>query len=236
MRYPEEIGVAPHTQQAHILAAREMAKNTNLMVGLTGGMGCGKSTAAACFAARGFRRLDADQVVRDELLPNRAVAEAIRTRLGGAMLAADGSVRRDRVAEKVFKDSAALAWLEELLHPLLLQRWHEVLAGSHDTAFIVEVPLLFEKGLENWFDFTVCVTTDSELQLRRLEQRGIPPEQARERISQQLPLARKCELADFVLLNDGTPEFLREQVDALADRLLNSQPDRPAGRIHVSPP
>jgi dephospho-CoA kinase len=212
-----------------------MLKNSNLMVGLTGGMGCGKSTVAARFAELGFRRLDADQVVREELLPSREVAEAIRRRLGDAMLAADGSVRRDRVAEKVFKDPSALAWLEELLHPRLLTKWREVLAGSQGTAFIVEVPLLFEKGLENWFDFTVCVTTDSASQLRRLEQRGIPRDQARQRIAQQLPLARKCELADYVLLNDGSPEFLREQVDALAARLLKSQSDRPAGRIHVSP-
>jgi dephospho-CoA kinase len=214
---------------------REMVKNTNLMVGLTGGMGCGKSTAAARFAEVGFRRLDADQVVRDELLPSRDIAEAIRARLGDAMVAADGSVRRDKVAEKVFKDPSALRWLEELLHPRLLTRWREVLAASTGTAFIVEVPLLFEKGLENWFDFTVCVTTDSESQLRRLEQRGITRDQARQRIAQQLPLARKCELADFVLLNDGSPEFLREQVDVLATRLLKSQSDRPVGRIHVSP-
>ena len=213
-----------------------MVNNTNLMVGLTGGMGCGKSTAAARFAERGYRRLDADQVVRDELLPSPEVAEAIRAKLGNAMLATDGRVRRDRVAEMVFKDPVALAWLEELLHPRLLARWQQVIAASQGTAFIVEIPLLFEKGLENWFDFTVCITTDSESQLRRLEQRGIPREQARQRIAQQMPLARKCELADHVLLNDGTPEFLWEQVDALADRLLNSQPDRPAGRLHVSPP
>ncbi len=213
-----------------------MVNNTNLMVGLTGGMGCGKSTAAARFAERGYRRLDADQVVRDELLPSREVAEAIRAKLGNAMLATDGSVRRERVAEKVFTDPGALAWLEELLHPRLLARWRQVIAANRGTAFIVELPLLFEKGLENWFDFTVCVTTDSESQLRRLEQRGIPRDQARQRIAQQMPLARKCELADHVLLNDGSPEFLCEQVDALAARLLNTQPDRPAGRLHVSPP
>ncbi len=213
-----------------------MEGTTNLIVGLTGGMGCGKSTAAAMFAERGFRRLDADQIVRDELLPGPAVAEAIRARLGPAMLAADGSVRRDKVAEVVFQDSTALAWLEELLHPRLLARWREIFAQSQGTAFIVEVPLLFEKGLENWFDFTVCVTTDSALQLRRLEQRGIPPELARQRMVKQLPLARKCELADHVLLNDGTPDFLREQVNVLADRLLKTNPDRPAGPLHVSPP
>ncbi|MDI1320823.1 MAG: dephospho-CoA kinase [bacterium] len=213
-----------------------MEGTTNLIVGLTGGMGCGKSTAAAMFAERGFRRLDADQTVRDELLPNPAVAAAIRAHLGPDMLAADGSVRRDKVAEVVFRDAAALAWLEELLHPRLLERWREVFAQSQGTAFIVEVPLLFEKGLENWFDFTVCVTTDSALQLRRLEQRGIPPELARQRLAKQLPLARKCELADHVLLNDGTPDFLREQVKALADRLLNNKPDRSAGPRHGRPP
>ena len=222
-------------RQAHCLAANRMEGTTNLIVGLTGGMGCGKSTAAAMFADRGFRRLDADQTVRDELLPGPAVAEAIRARLGPAMLAADGSVRRDKVAEVVFQDPAALAWLEDLLHPRLLVRWREVFAQSRSTAFIVEVPLLFEKGLENWFDFTVCVTTDSALQLRRLEQRGIPPELARQRLVKQLPLARKCELADHVLLNDGTPDFLREQVNALADHLLNNKPDRPPGSLHVSP-
>lgn len=213
-----------------------MVNNTNLMVGLTGGMGCGKSTAAARFAERGFRRVDADQVIKEEILPSPDVADAIRAKLGADMLAADGSVRRDKVAEKVFKDPAALAWLEDLLHPRLLTRWREIIAAARGTAFVFEVPLLFEKGLENWFDFTICVTTDSALQLRRLEQRGVLPDKARERINQQLPVARKAELADFVLLNDGTPDFLREQVDVLADRLLKTQTDRPAGRIHVSPP
>ncbi|MFZ5495307.1 MAG: dephospho-CoA kinase [Verrucomicrobiota bacterium] len=203
-----------------------MVSRSNLIVGLTGGMGTGKSTAAALFAERGFRRLDADQLIRDELLPSPEIARAIRARLGNAMLSADGRVRRDKVAEKVFADPAALAWLEDLLHPRLLARWRELFAAASGTAFIAEVPLLFEKGLENWFDFIVCVTADSATQLRRLEQRGVPPELARQRLVKQLPLARKCELADHVLLNDGTPEFLREQVNALADRLLKTQPIR----------
>lgn len=213
-----------------------MVSRSNLIVGLTGGMGTGKSTVAALFSERGFRRLDADQLIRDELLPSPEIAQAIRARLGDAMLSADGRVRRDKVAEKVFADPAALAWLENLLHPLVLARWREVFAAAEGTAFIVEVPLLFEKQLENWFDFTVCVTTDSATQLRRLEQRGVPPEQARQRLVKQLPLARKCELADHVLLNDGSPEFLREQVNALADRLLSSSQPRSQDRLHVSPP
>ncbi len=212
-----------------------MLTSTNLIVGLTGGMGCGKSTAAALFAGRGFRRLDADQTIRDEILTDATVARAIGERLGADTLDAGGRVRRDRVAGVVFNDPAQLAWLEELLHPRLLARWREVFAAARGTAFIVEVPLLFEKGLENWFDFIVCVTADSATQLRRLEQRGIPPELARQRLVKQLPLARKCELADHVLLNDGSPEFLREQVNALAERLLNQQPLRSHDRLHVRP-
>ena len=203
-----------------------MASRSNLIVGLTGGMGSGKSTAAALFAEKGFRRLDADQVVRDELLPSAEIATAIRNRLGSAMMASDGRVRRDKVAEKVFADPEALAWLEELLHPRLMARWQEIFAAEKGVAFIVEVPLLFEKGLENWFDSIVCVAADSATQLRRLEQRGVSPELARQRLVKQLPLARKCELADHVLLNDGSPEFLKEQVNALADRLLQSPPSR----------
>ena len=201
-----------------------MGHSANLIVGLTGGMGCGKSTAAALFAERGFRRLDADQVVRDVLLPDAEVAAAIKARFGDRVADAGGLIRRDRLAEIVFQDDAALAWLENLLHPRLNAHWRELFAAANGEKFIVEVPLLFEKGMENWFDFTVCVTADSAQQLRRLEQRGIPPGLARQRLAKQLPLTRKCELADFVLLNDGTPEFLREQVNALADRLLQPTP------------
>ena len=206
-----------------------------MIVGLTGGMGCGKSTAAALFAERGFRRLDSDQVIRDELLADPEVVAAIRARLGPETVDAAGKVVRKQVAAVVFKDDAALAWLEDLLHPRLRARWLQVFAAAEGEAFMVEVPLLFEKGLENWFDSTVCVTTDSATQLRRLEQRGVPPELARQRLVKQLPLARKCELADHVLLNDGSPEFLREQVSALADRLLKTNPPRPTGRFHGRP-
>lgn len=196
-----------------------MAQRGNLIVGLTGGMGCGKSTAAALFAELGFRRLDADRTVHEVLLPSAEVITAIRARLGDQVLGADGKVDRTKLGAVVFADADALAWLENLLHPRLRAHWDEIYAAAQDEKFIVEVPLLFEKQLQNRFDFTVCVTTSSDLQLRRLEQRGVSPEIARQRLAKQLPLARKCELADFVLLNDGTLSFLREQVSELARRL-----------------
>lgn len=190
-----------------------------MIVGLTGGMGCGKSTAAALFAELGFRRLDADRTVHEVLLPSAEVTAAIREKFGAGVLDAAGRVDRAKLGAVVFADPGALAWLEELLHPRLRAHWDEIYATAQSDRFIVEVPLLFEKHLQNRFDFTVCVTTSSDLQLRRLEQRGVSPEIARQRLAQQLPLARKCELADFVLLNDGTLEFLREQVSELIRRL-----------------
>ena len=198
-----------------------MGNRSNLIVGLTGGMGCGKTTAAAFFGDRGFIRVDSDALVHDLLLTNSEVVEAIRARFGENVFAPDGTVQRDRLGDVVFGDAAALAWLEELLHTRLYAHWRKTFMAGSNQSFIVEVPLLFEKGLENWFDFTVCVTTESDQQLRRLERKGIPLELAKQRLAKQLPLAQKCELADFVLLNDGSPDFLREQINVLADRLLN---------------
>jgi len=201
-----------------------MGSNANLLVGLTGGMGSGKSTVAALFARHGFERLDADQVVRDEILTDAGVIAEVGARFGPGVLDPAGRVNRRRVAEIIFADDAARAWLEALVHPRLYARWRALFAASRGRNFLAEVPLLFEVGMNNWFDFTICVATDSELQLRRLEQRGMPPELARQRLAKQLPLARKCELADFVILNDGSLEFLGEQVSLLAQRLLHPQP------------
>ena len=97
--------------------------------------------------------------------------------------------------------------------------------------WVVEVPLLFEKSLENWFDFMVCVACDPTLQLARLEQRGLDRLLAGKRISKQLPLARKIELSDFVLWNDGSPSFLKAQVDRIVDSLEHAAAEAPYNKI-----
>ncbi len=205
-----------------------MAREHHLLVGLTGGIGCGKSTAAAFFAELGFVRLDADQVVRDVLLPRPDIVRAVAERFGTGVLTSDGHLDRARLATAIFTNDEARRWLENLLHPQIRTYWEPLFTPTTPTRFIVEVPLLFEAGWENWFDFTICVSTDSFSQIRRLEQRGLSPTQTRQRIAKQLPLERKRELADFVLLNDGSQPFLREQVALLADRLAHpSSPNLP---------
>lgn len=190
-----------------------------MIAGITGGIGCGKSTVGRLFERRGFRRLDSDALVRDRILTSPTVVAALRGRYGSEVLAGDGSVDRAALGERVFSSDQERSWLEELTHPRLFAIWREEFAARPAERWVVEVPLLFEKALENWFDFTICVACAPEQQLARLEQRGLPRGLAGQRISKQLPLERKIELSDFVLWNEGSPEFLEAEVDHLIKTL-----------------
>ena len=182
-------------------------------------MGCGKSTAAGIFEEFGFRRADADEQIRRVVLSDPKVIRAIVERFGPSALRPEGTVDRSAVARIVFVNDGELRWLEELLQPRLFAYWRQLLAERSEHPWVFEVPLLFEKRLENWFDFTVCVATSSTNQLARLAERGMSQALAEQRISKQLPLAQKLELADFVLLNDGSSAFLRDQIATLVEKL-----------------
>ena len=190
-----------------------------MIVGITGGLGCGKSTVARLLERRGLRRLDSDQIVRDQVLIAPDVVAALRARFGDGAIRPDGAVDRAVIAERVFQSDADRIWLEELTHPRVFAAWRAAFAAAPSSRWVVEVPLLFEKGLENWFDFTVCVACAPAQQLARLERRGLPRGLAGLRISKQLPLARKIELSDFVLWNEGSSEFLEAEVDRLLANL-----------------
>jgi dephospho-CoA kinase len=190
-----------------------------MILGLTGGFGCGKSTAAKLFAERGFRHLDSDAVVREKVLPTEEVTSALRRRFGDSVFDPAGQVDRPALAAIVFTDDAQRLWLEELTHPPFFEIARATLRAEPRADWVVEVPLLFEKSLENWFDFTLCVACDGASQLARLERRGLGRSLAAQRISKQLPLARKIELSDFVLWNDGSTAFLKDQVNRIVESL-----------------
>lgn len=190
-----------------------------MILGITGGLGCGKSTAARAFERRGFRRIDSDELVRNEILTDPEVMARLQDRYGPAVLGADGAVDRRALAGMVFRDDSERLWLEELTHPKVFHRWREALRGDPRGPWAVEAPLLFEKSLEKWFDFIVCVACAPADQLSRLEQRGLDKAFAGLRISKQLPLVRKMESSDFVLWNGGAPEFLEAQIDLLVGSL-----------------
>jgi dephospho-CoA kinase len=193
-----------------------------MIIGLTGGMGCGKSTAAGFFEELGWGRVDTDEVVRAMLREDADVIAGVRAAFGDGVIAADGAVDRHKLAGVVFPDRGALRRLEAILHPRVREVWKDRVAGSHGQPWLVEIPLLFEKGLEKEFDFTVCVACDPAVQLQRVAARGFPPHEAAQRIARQLPLAQKIERADFVLTNNGSLLFLRNQVTRLAHLIMRS--------------
>jgi len=182
-------------------------------------MGTGKSTAARLFEEFGFIRVDSDAIIRTKILTDPEVINQVAGEFGPKVLGPDGLLHRPSIAAVVFADEARLQWLESQLHPRLFAHWTELLRERRDERWVFEVPLLFEKRLENWFDFTICVATTSTNQLARLAERGLSHALAEQRISKQLPLAQKIESADFVLLNDGSLNFLRDQIATLVRHL-----------------
>jgi dephospho-CoA kinase len=162
-----------------------------------------------------FKQLDSDALIREQVLTNTEVIAALRDRFGPLVIKDKGEVDRTYLASRVFSNDEDRIWLEQLTHPRLFGLWRKALRSDLKTNWVIEVPLLFEKQLENWFDFIVCVASSADLQLARLEQRGIPRPLAEQRISKQLPLATKTALSDIVLWNDGSIDFLQKQVDAM---------------------
>ena len=188
-----------------------------MVIGLTGGIGCGKTAAAACFAGHGFHVVDADALAREVLASPGCVAQ-LQARWGRGCLREDGAPDRAWIAAKVFAEPAELAFLEALTHPEVA-RLRAAAVADRTRHHVVEIPLLFEKNLAAEFDHVVCVSCSDSVRLRRLEARGLPAVQALARINSQMPLAEKVKRSDAVLFNDGERDFLEAQVAALIRRL-----------------
>ncbi|MDQ8204750.1 dephospho-CoA kinase [Pelagicoccus sp. SDUM812003] len=188
-----------------------------MQIGLTGGIGCGKSTVAKRFAERGFQTLDCDRIVHDLLAEDADTIAAVERLFGPEVLKPGGGVDRAALGERVFSDKALLGELESLLHPRVRERWSK--AASQGGDWVIEIPLLFEKNLQKNVDITICVFSDLETQVERLEKRGLNRSQALARMNRQMPLSEKAELADFVILNDGSLTALDEQLDCLIPRI-----------------
>lgn len=192
-------------------------------VGLTGGIGCGKTTVVESFAKLGWRTVQSDKVVRDLIENDDLVRDAILGRWGGEVLNKEiHSINRQAVAEIVFNDSEELNWLEELLHPKVRQVWAASLSQDASARVLVEIPLLFEKSLETAFDLTVCITSPLEIVSKRMLQRGFNEVDIQRRMARQLPLAAKVKRANYVLSNSGSLEFLYKQVNRLNEIISTS--------------
>jgi dephospho-CoA kinase len=190
-------------------------------VGLTGGIGAGKSAALASFERAGAATLATDDVVHELLRDD----DALRARLVGRWgdrVAPGAEIDRGRVAEIVFERPEELAWLEGELHPRVAERvatWRAELPSDTELA-VVEVPLLFETGMEKVFDSVVCVVAEDDVRRRRSAEQGLGGLDGRG--GRQLSQAEKAERADHVVPNDGTLADLDAKIADLVGDLTRS--------------
>jgi dephospho-CoA kinase len=183
-------------------------------IGLTGGIGSGKSTVSALLAARGAVIVDADVIAREVVEAGTPGLARVVEAFGEGVLAPDGSLDRAALAAVVFADPEARRRLDGIVHPLVRARAAELAAAAPPGAVVVhDVPLLVETGQAASYDLVLVVEADPATRVSRLVQRGLTAEDARARMEAQACDGQRRAVADVVLDNSGTPEQLAEQVD-----------------------
>lgn len=189
------------------------------MIGLTGGIGSGKSTVAALLAEHGFPVVDADQLAREVVEPGQPALAELAEAFGQDVLHDDGSLNRPELAARAFVDKEHTELLNSITHPRIRQLREQRFRQAADTgadAVVYDMPLLVEQGVDKHMDLTVVVDVDVEERIRRLvSTRGLTEEDARRRIAAQVDDAERLAAADVVIDNNGPVEALGEQVEQL---------------------
>ena len=188
--------------------------NTRVL-GLTGGVGMGKSTAARQLKKVGLPVVDSDDLAREAVQPGTDGLAEIADEFGEGFLKADGSLDRDKMASTVFQDEAARKRLEAIIHPRVRTVWEKQIDQWREQkrpVGVVVIPLLFEVDLQDSFDAVLCVACTANTQRARLRERNWNDAQITARIAAQMDIAQKMDLADHVLWNEGAPELLMDQM------------------------
>ncbi|MGE0080930.1 MAG: dephospho-CoA kinase [Thiohalomonadaceae bacterium] len=192
-----------------------------LRVGLTGGIGSGKSSAGRLFAELGVPVIDADQVARDVVRPGQPAWQAVREAFGQEVIGADGELDRARLRERVFRDARERERLEQLLYPAIREAIRHRIAKLQAPYCIIAIPLLVEKGWQGEVDRVLVIDAPAELQVARTAARdGMVPEDVEKILAAQATREQRLAAADDVLHNEGDLNALREQVTLLHQRYL----------------
>ena len=183
-----------------------------MKIAITGGIGCGKSTVLKFLEANGAACLSADAVVRHLLSEDHSVIDSVIKQFGTELNNESGSIDRRVLAKIVFQSKSDLEWLESLLHPLVLKSCEAFFIAHNAQLACVEIPLLFEKRLEKEYDLVVSIISSDANANIRLRLKGYSDMDIAFRRQQQLPNSVKAERSNFVLSNDGSLNFLEQQI------------------------
>lgn len=192
-----------------------------IRIGLTGGIGSGKSTVARLLAQRGAVVIDADHIAREIVEPGQPALAEIADRFGAEVISPDGSLDRGALAAIVFADSVALADLNAITHPRIAQRTAELIEAAPDDAVVVyDMPLLVENNLTEGWDHVIVVDADRDVRIQRLIERGLDAADIEARMSRQATDEQRRAVADIVIDNSGDVDALETQVAAAWSSLM----------------
>ena len=191
-------------------------------IGLTGGVGSGKSTVSRYLAKQGIPIIDGDEISREAVMPGSPVMREIERLFGSEMLTEDGNLNREKMAELVFSDEGKRQILNGLIHPFVWKKTEEATLAAQERGHrfvVLDMPLLLEIGWNLRVESVWVVTVPQEVQIERVQKRdGVTREQAMARIRKQMPTVSKIGYADIVIDNSGTEEETYRRVDeALAE-------------------
>ena len=187
-----------------------------MKVGLTGGIGAGKSTVADLFSQKGAVVIRSDELARQVIEPQTPGFQQVIDRFGKEFVNSEGYIDRAKLAQILFQDDAALKDLENIVHPLVRSRTNQIIdQHTSETIIVNEIPLLLEKKMESLFDFLVIVISSEKNRLERLAQRGLTTEQANARMAKQVSDDERKAAADFLIVNDGNIEQLQADVEKI---------------------
>jgi len=191
------------------------------IAGLTGNYGMGKSAVLSMFRELGAVTIDADWIVQ-QLLKEKAILKKIKTLFGAGVFGKKGTLDKSKIAQRIFRNKSLRIKLENLLHPLVFERIDDFFRKTKNgkKVFIVEAPLIFERGYESRFDKMIAVFTKEITAINRLSMHGISPKEVVERLKCQLPIKEKIKRSDYKMDNSGLPEKTRKHVTAVYKELL----------------
>ena len=194
------------------------------VIGLTGGIASGKTTVSDYLNSLGVCVIDADEVAHEVTSPGSAGFKEIIEEFGEDLLTAEGNLNRKKLGEIVFSDKEALSKLNAIVHPLVIENIRQMLVKIECSPCVVlDVPLLFESGMDDLCDEVWVVAVDEDTQVKRLMERdGYNLDEATRRVNAQMPLEEKVRRAHRVLDNTGTIEETKRQVDELFEGVMQT--------------